>query len=398
MTTAEHRLAGRRTRAAADDVTPSVWTSRRPPPWLARATWRVALIVVFVLFAADQVSRLRGLLVLLLVSFFIACAMEPIVNRLAARGWRRSRATGLVFLVLLVVLAVFGAVMGRLLVEQVRELIEALPGFTQDAAESLDERFGTDLSGSEFSAQLTGANGPIASLGKEIAGDVVGVGASVVGLFFQLMSLTLFTYYFAVDGPRLRRWLCTLLPPARQRELLRLADIAIDRTAAYFYYRMALAVLSTVFHTSVFAVVGLPSALALGLWVGVISQFVPTVGTYIAGVLPVVVALTEGWEQAVAVLVVIVVYQQIENYGISPRLSARTMNIHPAVGFGAVIAGTAILGPVGAILALPVTAIVQSFAGTYLRRHDLIDEAEDLEDHARAGTTAQAAEGASSDR
>jgi predicted PurR-regulated permease PerM len=389
MTTGEHRLAGRRTHARPD-AAPGIWTSRRPPPWLGRAAWRVALIVVVVLSAADQVSHLRGLLVLLLMSFFIACAMEPIVNRLAARGWKRSRATGVLFLAILVLVVVFGAVMGQLLVEQVRELVQALPGFTQDAAESLDERFGTDLSSSEFAAQLTGADGPIASLGKDIAGNVVGVGASVIGLFFQALSVTLFTYYFAVDGPRLRRWLCTLLPPARQRELLRLADIAIDRTAAYFYYRMALAVLSTVFHTAAFAVLDLPSAFALGLWVGVISQFVPTVGTYIAGVLPVIVALTEGWEDAVAVLVVIVVYQQIENYGISPRLSAHTMNIHPAVGFGAVIAGTAILGPVGAILALPFTAIVQSFAGTYLRRHDLIDEAEELEDHARAGTTAQA--------
>lgn len=370
---------------------PSWWTAHRPPAWLGRATLRVALVVVLVLFAAHQLSKLRGLLVLLLIGFFVGAAMEPVVNRLAARGWRRSRATGLVFLALFVVLSVFAAVMGRLLVQQVRSLVDTLPTFTQDAADLVDRRFGTHLSGSSIASQLTGASGPIASLGREVAGNVVGVGASVVGLLFQLLSLTLFSYYFAVDGPRLRRWLCTLLPPERQRELLRLADIAIDRTAAYFYYRAALAVLSTAVHTVAFLLIGLPSPFALGLWVGVISQFVPTVGTYIAGVLPALVAVTEGWQTALVVLGVIVVYQQVENYVVSPRLSRRTMDIHPAVGFGAVIAGTAILGPVGAILALPVTAIVQSFAGTYLRRHDLIDEADDLEDHARAGTTAEAA-------
>ncbi|MDQ1618103.1 MAG: hypothetical protein QOE19_672 [Actinomycetota bacterium] len=387
---AGRRLAGRRRGTPDPGVAPTAWQAS-PPPWLARAALTVTVVVLGVLIALDVLGRLRGLLILVLVSFFIACAMEPLVNRLAARGWRRSRATGLVFVGLLVVLAAFVTVMGRLLVGQVRSLVEALPGFTQEAARLVDERFGTDLSSSEVAARLAGPNSPLASLGKQVAGNVVGVCASVVGLAFQLLAVAMFTYYFAVDGPRLRQWLCTFLPPHRQRELLRLADIAIDRTAAYFNYRIVLAVLSTAVHTVAFMVIGLPNALALGLWVGVVSQFVPTVGTYIAGVLPVLVALPDGLRPTVLVLVVIVVYQQIENYVISPRLSARTMNIHPAVGFGVVIAGTAVLGPVGALLALPITAILQSFGGTFIHRHELIAEADELDEHARAGTTAAAA-------
>jgi predicted PurR-regulated permease PerM len=395
MTTAatSRTPAGHRRRASSRGNPATVAWQRRPPPWLARGALTVAIVVVAVLLAVDILGRLKGLMILVLVSFFIGCAMEPLVNRLAARGWRRSRATGLVFLGLLVVTAAFVTVMGRLLVGQVRALIEELPDFTREAARLVDDRFGTDLSGSEVTARLTGPDSPLASLGKQVAGNVVGVGASVVGLLFQLLAVTLFTYYFAVDGPRLRRWLCTFLPAHRQRELLRLADIAVDRTAAYFYYRIALAVLSTAFHTVAFTVIGLDNSLALGLWVGVISQFVPTVGTYIAGFLPVLVALTNGLEPAATVLVVIVVYQQVENYLISPRLSRRTMHIHPALGFGSVIAGTAVLGPVGAVLALPITAIIQSFAGTYVHRHALIAEADELEEHARAGTAAAAAGG-----
>jgi predicted PurR-regulated permease PerM len=338
------------------------------------------LVVVGVLVAVDLIGRLRGLMILVLVSFFLGCAMEPLVNRLAARGWRRSRATGLVFLGLLAVVAAFVAIMGRLLVGQVRGLVEALPDFTREAARLVDDRFGTDLSSSGIVAKLGGANGPIASLGQQVAGNAIGVGASVVGLLFQLLAVSLFTYYFAVDGPRLRRWLCTFLPPQHQRELLRLADIAVDRTAAYLNYRLALAALSTLFHTAVFVALGLPNPLALGLWVGVISQFVPTVGTYIAAVLPVLVSLTEGLRTALIVLAVIVAYQQVENYLVSPRLSRHTMHIHPAVGFGSVIAGAAILGPVGAILALPIVAIIQSFAGSYVHRHELIDELDEVED------------------
>jgi predicted PurR-regulated permease PerM len=132
----------------------------------------------------------------------------------------------------------------------------------------------------------------------------------------------------------------------------------------------------------VFVALGLPNALALGLWVGVISQFVPTVGTYIAAILPVLVSLTDGLRTSLLVLAIIIAYQQVENYLVSPRLSRRTMHVHPAVGFGSVIAGAAILGPVGAVLALPIVAIIQSFAGTYVHRHELIDELDELQGQA----------------
>jgi predicted PurR-regulated permease PerM len=131
-----------------------------------------------------------------------------------------------------------------------------------------------------------------------------------------------------------------------------------------------------VVHSVAFIAIGLPNAVALGVWVGVISQFVPTIGTYIAGLLPMLVAISEGLTATLVVLGFIVVYQQIENYVISPRLSQRALNIHPAVGLGAVIVGAGVLGPVGAILALPVTAIIQSSAGAYLHRHEVIAEAD----------------------
>ena len=117
---AGRRLAGAGRRTPTDGVPPS-WP-RTAPPWLARAALTVTLVVLGVLLVVDLVGKLRGLLILVLASFFIGCAMEPLVNRLAARGWRRSRATGLVFLGVLVVLAAFVAVMGRLLVGQVRTL------------------------------------------------------------------------------------------------------------------------------------------------------------------------------------------------------------------------------------------------------------------------------------
>ncbi len=209
--------------------------------------------------------------------------------------------------------------------------------------------------------------------GREIARRAFGFGATIAATLFQLLTVATLTFYFAKDGPRLRRAVCSLLPPARQREVLRAWEIAIDRTASYVYYRGALAVLSTTVHWVAFTLLDVPFAFTLALWVGVVSQFIPTVGTYLAGGLPIAVALGQSPRTALLTLVVIVIYQQIENYVISPPLSARTMRIHPALGFIAAIAGVALLGPVGALLALPIVATVQSFASTYLTRHAVVD-------------------------
>jgi predicted PurR-regulated permease PerM len=97
----------------------------------------------------------------------------------------------------------------------------------------------------------------------------------------------------------------------------------------------------------------------------------PAVGTYLAGAVPVLVALTVSLLTALWMLVFIVAYQQLENYLLQPRITAKTLDMHPAVGFGTVLAGAAILGPVGAVLAQPAGASLQAFASAYIRRYDV---------------------------
>ena len=116
----------------------------------------------------------------------------------------------------------------------------------------------------------------------------------------------------------------------------------------------------------------MPYPLALGLWVGLVSQFIPTIGTYLAGALPVLIALFHDPVDALWVLVFITVYQQFENLVLSPRITARTMSLHPAVAFGAVIAGGAIAGPIGALLALPAAASIQALVSLYVHRYEVV--------------------------
>jgi predicted PurR-regulated permease PerM len=126
------------------------------------------------------------------------------------------------------------------------------------------------------------------------------------------------------------------------------------------------------FHWIVFQSVGTAAPVALALWVGIVSQFLPVVGTYLAGVLPVLLTFLDSPLKAIIVLIAIVLYQQIENYLFAPRITARTMELHPALAFGAALGGAAVLGAIGAVLALPAAAMAQALLGELGGRHAVV--------------------------
>jgi len=121
--------------------------------------------------------------------------------------------------------------------------------------------------------------------------------------------------------------------------------------------------------------IGMPYWLPLAIWTGVVAQFVPTIGTYIAIALPVLVGLTSPDPRVgVIALVWALIYQQVENLTIEPRISARAVNVHPAVGFGAVLLGASLFGVAGALLAVPVAAQLLSLFEIYGRRYEIAGE------------------------
>ena len=176
------------------------------------------------------------------------------------------------------------------------------------------------------------------------------------------------TYLEEIDG-----WLDDSFGIEHQRHVLEVWDLAIEKTGGYILSRSLLALASSLVHWAAFEAIGLPSSLALALWVGVMSQFVPVVGTYIAGALPLVIALLGDPVDALWVMAAVAAYQQVENYVLAPRITAHTMQLHVAVAFGAVIAGSAVLGVVGALLALPAAATIQSVIAAEAERHEVAE-------------------------
>ena len=317
-------------------------------------------------------ESLRSLFIMLLVALFVSFAVEPAVNALERGNIRRGLGTALVFLALLAGLGGFGFAMGALLSEQVTELNDNLPGYLESIDEFLADNFGIENATTDVRANWD--TGALAERLSGFADDLAKFGSTVANVLFQVFTIGLFAFYLVAEGPKLRRTVCSLLPQKRQKYVLEIWDVAIAKTGGYIVSRGVLAVIAAVVHWAAFEIIDLPSGLALAIWVGVVSQVVPVVGTYLAGALPVLIGLIDEPASGLWVLVVIAVYQQVENYILAPRITSQTMAIHAAMAFGAVIAGAALLGVVGAMLALPAAATLQAVISTAAERHEVAED------------------------
>src|SRR5690625_531085 len=341
------------------------------PPWLPRAMMLALWLITAFGVALWLFVQLQALLVLLLISLFLALAVEPAVNWLHKHRWPRGPATGLVMQGVVALVGGFFSVLGSMLVGQVLEFIDQVPAMSRGLLSWVNVTFNTSFSPNTLLSEITDATGLIDQYASSLAENAWGAGTTLLTLLFNGLTIALFTFYLCADGPRFRRVICSLLPPRTQREVLRAWEIAISKTGGYLYSRALLALFSGVAHYLVLVVLDIPFAFALALWMGVLSQFIPTVGTYIGGAVPILVALMEGVWPAVWVLMFVIVYQQFENYLLQPRITAKTLDMHPAVAFGSVLAGVAVLGGPGALLALPMGASMQAFLSTYIRYYEV---------------------------
>ena len=342
------------------------------PAWVRRAIflwWGIAVGLWTIHLVARE---LRGLLIQIALAFFVSFALEPLVDRLQQRGLKRGVATGVTLLGAVIAMLAFLALMGQLIATQLAELVDELPDYIRSTEVWINDRFGLEIEADDLVAQVE--SGQVTSLANDLSRYLLSVGTAVATLLFQALTISLFAFYITADGPRLRRIICSVLPPARQVEVLRVWELATVKTGAYMSSRLILAVISTLFHWVVFTILDLPSAVALALWVGIVSQFIPTFGTYLAGILPALVAIGVNPTTAIWVVAAIVAYQQLENYLLQPRVTAETLDLHPAVTIGAVLAGTSLFGAPGALLALPVVATAGGFVSAYIERHPVVED------------------------
>jgi predicted PurR-regulated permease PerM len=343
-----------------------------------RNIWRVGFIALAIVAIGLLISFLvedgGGVFFIILMAWFASIAMEPAVSRLARR-MKRGFATAIVMVSVVLFLIIFGAAFGNLLVKQVAELIQALPGLLDSAIAWVNQQTNSSYEVTDLWNQLNITPAQSAMYATEVLSGVIGIIGSLAISFFGLFTFGLFAFYLSADAPRFRRYVASLFAPKFQPRVTQIWDITALKTGNYVAARIILATINGTTSALVFWIIGMPSWLALGIWTGLVAQFVPTIGTYIAIALPVLVGLLSDnpWVGVLA-LIWALIYQQVENLTLEPRISARAVNVHPAVAFASVMLGAALFGVAGALLAIPIAAMIMSLVDIWQLRYEVVEE------------------------
>ena len=317
--------------------------------YLARAT--AAVLGTVLLFALSL--RVASVLVSIFLGLFIAIGIEPVVARAERRGVRR----GLALVGLTLGVVVLGA--GVLLVlvvpaaNQAAKLAQRVPEHLDQLTARLDGTAVSDyLARPEVRDTITHAVETLLAHVDDLLGSVFGAAGGVIGFVFSGVTVVVLAIYFSLALPRLRTrahgWLGD---PRRQAAL----DEAMAKVGAYVTGQAAICLCAGVTSYVVMLAIGVPYPAVLAVLV-LLLDAIPQVGATLAAVIAVIVALTAGLPVAIATAAFFLVYQQVENYLIAPRVFSSAISLTPLGAFLAVLIGGELAGIIGAVGALPVTA------------------------------------------
>ena len=330
----------------------------------------------------------RHFLFLVLLAWLFAVAMEPGIDRLMKHGMRRGGASALVGTLAILAFVLLAVLFGDLFFQQMVQLVKGVPGLASSLITWINHTFHLHLDQNSLQQKLNLTSGQLTSTASNLAGGVLGVVSSLSSIVFDLVTVLVFGFYFAADGPRLQRYVAQGMPPKAQRVFLTVWEITVRKTGGYVASKVILAAMSAVFHGVFFWAIKVPYWLPFAIFVGVTAQFIPLIGTYIGIVLPVLFTVfTNPW-QALAIVAFATVYQNVESYVFTPRVSRRTMEVNPAIALAAVFVGAAIWGPIGALIGIPLAAAAVSVLETYSHRYELVPELSDAAADEEAGEKA----------
>jgi len=313
-----------------------------------------ALGVFLAWFLTQALIQARSVIILIVVSMFLAVGLNPVVESLMRRGMRRTMAIAIVFLFVISAFVGFGFAVVPPVAEQSEEFVQNIPQYLDDlrgnsTIRQFDEDYGVIQKAQDY---VTSGD-----LGERLFGGLIGVGRIVINAVFAAFSVLILTLYFLASLPSMKRQAYRLVPATRRERVQLLADEVLARVGGFVSGAFAVAFIAAVTSYIFLTIVGLPFALALAVFVGLLD-LIPLVGATIAAVVVTILGFIESPVVGVACLVFYIAYQQFENYVIYPRVMRAAVDVPAALTVVAVLLGGALLGIVGALLAIPVAAAV----------------------------------------
>jgi predicted PurR-regulated permease PerM len=315
-----------------------------------------AIGVLTALLIWNTLGRLTTVMTLLVVALFLTLALNPLVESLTTRGMKRPGAVSIVFAGVLVVFTLLGVLVVPPVAEQGALLIEDAPGYVDSVLDSrivrqIDQDYQVvDKISEEINNRVTDSD-----FISQALGGVLGAGRAVLTGLFQFFTVLILTLFFLANLPRVKQAAYAVVPASRRTRVVSLSEEIMRRTGSYAIGQVAVAGVNALCSWLMMSIVGIPYAAVLAVLVGFLG-LIPMVGATLGAVLVCTVAVFDEPRKMIIAAIYYVVYQQIENYVVVPKIMQRTVSVPGAVTVVAALAGGTLLGLLGALLAIPFAA------------------------------------------
>jgi predicted PurR-regulated permease PerM len=302
----------------------------------------VGALTAFVLMRA--LASASQVFVLILVALFLATGLNPAVEAIRRRGVSRASAVAIIFTSVILLVILFGALIVPPLVSQGTHLIENAPTLLSQLKDNatiarINDQYGIiDTLQNKLSSVTSNGTLLISAFG-----GVIGVGKSVLSGTFTALTILVLTLYFITSLPQAVELGLKLVPGSRRERVALLTEAIIARVGAFVGSQILVSALAAIFMTFFALVLGLPSPIAIGVIIFVCG-LIPLIGHFIGCGIYTIIALTQSVSIGVIAFLGYVVYVQIENYLLTPKIMKRSLAVPGAVTIISALIGTSLLG------------------------------------------------------
>lgn len=311
------------------------------------------------LLIGGAITTLANVITYVAAAIFIALGLEPIVTKITSLGLHRRYAILIVMASLLGVIAVLVAAVFPTLATQTAHFVKTAPAVLSGVIEiplvvQLDSQFGGAISDALINAgQYLGDS----SNWPKMLGGVVQVGLSIFNGFFGFLIVLVLSLYFMASMSSFKKWIYGLVASSKREKFADLAEQIASSVGRYVMGQVSIGIIQSVLVFILLSITGVPFALVISA-IAFLLGLIPLVGTITAAALASLVALSVSPTTAIIVAVFYLIYMQVEAYVISPRIMSRAVEVPGAVVVVAALAGGALLGVLGALVAIPIAASI----------------------------------------
>jgi predicted PurR-regulated permease PerM len=339
-----------------------------------RAILTVIGVILGVAIVLEVLWVTRSVVIWVLIALFLAMALNPAVEFLVRRGFRRGAAVGIVFVGAILVIVGIAATFVPTLVKEVNDLADAVPGYIDDLTRGRGklgflERDYQIVERAREASEKSGAGGVLG-----LSSTALSLTKSILNAVIATVTIAFLTLFMLLEGPAWVERIYGLISEPAQPRWRKVGGDIYRTVGGYVTGNLAISLIAGVTSTAVLLVLGVPYAVALGLIVALLD-LIPLAGATIAAIIVSAVGFLHSTSAGIVLVIFFVLYQQLENHVLQPLVYGRTVQLSPLIVLVAVLMGAELAGVIGALGAIPVAGSIQVVVVDWLenRRQRILD-------------------------